>query len=176
MESKFLRYEKEPGGRKIEIHQCNNCDHEIKRRPGREHSGLCQSCSLKKKPYEAIYNTIKLSHRNILVELSYEEFVELTKIKECHYCSSPIPWRPYQKIKGKFKSKAYFLDRKDNQDIYRKDNVVVCCTKCNMSRCNRYSYEEWFGMAEFLRKKKLEAEGKVFEEKEDLCVGGVCGI
>lgn len=139
------------GSRSV-IGQCSSCDNTISIRKGRDHSGLCKSCSRKSRPYEALFNCIVSSHRQVLVELTYDEFIKFTEIKNCHYCLDKIPWRPYQKVNKTFKSKAYFLDRKDNQGNYSTGNCVVCCTRCNMSRSNRFTYQEWFEMTRYFRR------------------------
>jgi hypothetical protein len=75
------------------------------------------------------------------VTLTYDEYIQFTKIKNCHYCNNSIPWRPYNS--GNKKAQAYFLDRKDNDGPYSKENCVVCCTRCNRMRSNKFTYEEF---------------------------------
>ncbi len=87
-----------------------------------------------KKPYEWCYNMlyrkIKSGHRITFINtLTYEEFLEFTKIDKCYYCNSNIIWRPHH-IKGKGNG-GYHLDRKDNNLGYTKENCVVCCFVCN---------------------------------------------
>lgn len=145
---------KSSGPRYTYIFNCPTCTNTFRARSDalKTHSSKCGSCAHQKLPFESIYNSIKNDHRKIKVDLTYEEYIEFTKISECHYCLEVIPWSPYGTINGKFTSRAYFLDRKDNNSGYSKSNCVVCCTKCNKSRSNNYSYEEWYGMTEFLRK------------------------
>lgn len=83
--------------------------------------------------------------RNMKCDLTFTEFLSFTLIKECHYCHSPIQW----KTKGQ---RSYHLDRKDNDVGYNKHNCVVCCPRCNLSRTNRYTYQEWYIMNEYFRK------------------------
>ena len=33
-----------------------------------------------------LYNILRKDYRNLEIALTYEEFLEFTKIKECHYC------------------------------------------------------------------------------------------
>ena len=104
------------------------------------------------RPYEALYNKLiydsKREHKANL--LSYEEFLEFTKISSCHYCTAPIAWSEHNFKNGW----AYNLDRKDNNTGYLKDNCVVCCTRCNFSKSDRFSYDEWYAMTILFRDKK----------------------
>ena len=95
----------------------------------------------KLRPFEALLNSVKSTARNYNHEftITYEEYIEFTKIPRCHYCKSLINWRPY----AEGKSNAYYLDRMDNLKGYHKENCVVCCTRCNWSKGSRFSYEEW---------------------------------
>lgn len=106
----------------------------------------------RKRPYESIYNNLaKLCSRQsdrLRLEISYEEFVEFTATTECHYCGSPIHWTMYNANKNGF---SYNLDRKDNSRGYNKDNVVVCCSRCNFGKGRQFSYEEWVEVGKCLR-------------------------
>ena len=108
-----------------------------------KHSGFCISHSHIKRPFESIYNRLFNDWRKIKVTLTYEEFLEFTKVKNCHYCKTLILWRPYSREKGKHISSAYFLDRKSPQKPYSKENCVVCCTECNFIKGSRFNYEEF---------------------------------
>lgn len=62
--------------------------------------GLTKSCGclhkevVRKRPYEHIYNTIKKAAKETKreIELTYEEFLDFTKIKACYYCGDEIQW------------------------------------------------------------------------------------
>jgi len=119
-------------------------------------TGLCSSCVNQKRPFQSCYaNIFSRVHTTgpKVVLLTYEEFLEFTKIKECHYCCKEIKWHPHTKkdgidIKG---SRAYQLDRIDNDGPYSKNNCVVCCWSCNQAKGNRFSYDDFFKMTELLR-------------------------
>jgi len=132
---------------------CVSCGTEIKVRSDSllRSSGKCMSCAQKKKPFESIYNGLFQDHRKTEVILSYEQFLEFTKIDQCHYCGTYIPWVPYGVDHGKYKSRAYFLDRIDHFGPYSKENCVVCCTRCNKLRSNDFSYEEFLLIGKALR-------------------------
>ena len=146
------------GPRIVYILKCLNCEDFIKVRKHdydhQKHSLKCQSCSHKKSPFKSLYNTFLKDHRKIINTISYKDFLNFTKQKNCHYCLDKIKWNAYPTVKGKFISNAYFLDRKDNAKGYNVENCVVCCTKCNIAKGNRYTYEEWYGMTKYFREKK----------------------
>lgn len=163
MSYKIISTEKQPrknGGPRItHIIQCNieGCLSTLRVRQSElknKKEFLCISHAHTKRPFESLLNTMKNDHRKLENNITYEQFIEFTKIKNCHYCLSTINWIEYSVVKGEFKSNAYYLDRVDNDKGYTNDNVVVCCTKCNIARGNRYSYEEWFGMTEYFRRSK----------------------
>jgi hypothetical protein len=105
------------------------------------------------RPYEALYNNLLHSNKwdrtGRLVYFSYEEFLEFTKIDKCHYCTSPIYWTKFNLLNGS----AYNLDRKNNDIDYTLNNCVVCCIRCNKAKRDFFSYEDWYGMTEYLRTK-----------------------
>jgi hypothetical protein len=108
----------------------------------------------RKRPFEATYNTWtnRTKHK---VDISYEQFVSLTKIKDCHYCGDTIRWADETKRK---QSSASNLDRKDNNKHYTLDNVVVCCLRCNKAKNTHFTYEEWTLLGNMIRSwKKKEA-------------------
>lgn len=101
-----------------------------------------------KKPYNrAFQKMIKSCERkNIFYNLTYEEFLEFVKIKNCHYCNKPIEWIAFgQKVS------RYNLDRKDNTLGYTKNNCVVCCWECNNAKGNKFSYEDFYAISQILR-------------------------
>lgn len=122
-----------------------------------KHSGKCGSCAHKKAPYAHVFNRLKNTARfeNHAMELTFEEFLNFTKETKCHYCAAEIPWAPFRYSDGKYKKGGgYFLDRKDNLKGYSVDNCVVCCTRCNISKSDRFSYEEWKEMTACLKLKR----------------------
>lgn len=144
------------GSRTIYITKCKECLSLIKIRRSeiKKASFKCQSCSHKKNPFESLFNTFCLDHRKLSNTITFKNFLNFTKQKNCHYCLDKINWIEYSTVNGKFKSNAYYLDRKNNTKGYSVKNCVVCCTKCNLAKGNRYSYEEWYGMTKYFRSKK----------------------
>jgi len=77
--------------------------------------------------------------------LTYEEFLDFTRIKECHYCGVEVIWS--ERKNSEQTQLRYNLDRKNNEICYTKDNCVVCCGNCNFGKSNRFTYEEWVVMS-----------------------------
>lgn len=79
-------------------------------------------------PYKRLYTKLRrgAERKQIDLELTYEDFLEFTKEKECYYCGEDIKWVPHGK-----KATAYNLDRRVNTEGYTKLNTVVCCKTCN---------------------------------------------
>ena len=101
----------------------------------------------RKKPYESLYNTLLRASKNRhTVELTYEEFLEFTKIEKCHYCGSEVQWSEYNKSFGS----RYNLDRKDNNVGYVKENLVVCCLRCNYGKGRMFTYNQWLAIGEYI--------------------------
>ena len=141
--------------RKIHTMKCGHegCENNLSVRSDalKTYSGLCRSHSHTKRPFESIYNGLFNDHRKLEVLLTYEEFLEFTQKTECHYCFGLINWEPYGTVNGKFRSRAYYLDRKNLSVGYSKENCVVCCTFCNTLRGNRFEYDEFLLLAPGLR-------------------------
>jgi hypothetical protein len=113
------------------------------------HTTSC-GCRYRKRPYESLYNRLtnecrRRNNKLARLELTYEEFLEFTNIKECHYCHDIICWKKYGD------THCTNLDRKDSLLPYTKNNCVVCCTRCNRGKSNLFSYEEWYKMTEMFR-------------------------
>ena len=115
----------------------------------------CKECAYKgdrpykrKRPFEATYNVFKSRTRH-KVELTYEQFLEFTKIKECHYCGAEIIWQEFRGVKKG--GTGSNLDRKCSKGPYSMDNVVVCCGRCNYGKNRWFNYEEWKQIGELIR-------------------------
>lgn len=127
---------------------CKKCADELKLSKARK-TGDCNRI----KPYEALYNRLKVlaDKKNINISLTYKEFLTFVNRPYCHYCLERVYFSKYNFNDGY----AYNLDRKDNNKKigYTKKNCVTCCWRCNNSRSNLFTYEEWFAMTDFLRKR-----------------------
>jgi hypothetical protein len=112
------------------LKQCKKCSYDI-----------TSSKLRKNRPFEGCYKKLiwNANSRNISVSLTYDEYIEFTKIKLCHYCNRDIVWIEYRKwIHGWVG--GHNLDRKDNALGYSTDNCVVCCPRCNRIKSDDISY------------------------------------
>jgi hypothetical protein len=102
----------------------------------------------RKRPFESLYNSLKRrAVKKGLAVFSYEEFLSYTACSECHYCGGPIFWIEYNIDKGH----ASNLDRKDSNQGYIDNNVVVCCTRCNRGKSDLFTYDEWVKIGAFIK-------------------------
>lgn len=135
---------------------CVNCNSEFKVEKNntyRRKTECCQKCSsylglnkINIKPkYQGLLTKIKNSakKKNLNFNLTLNDVLQFIIIDKCHYCECSIDWD----IKN---NNRYNLDRKDNNKGYTKDNLVVCCWKCNNTRSNLYTYEEFLLLKEGL--------------------------
>lgn len=107
---------------------------------------------LKKAPLYA-GKRIKARYNNLIrnrkkgkysINLTLEEYTNLaSSYDECHYCGAKINWSS--------KSSAYYLDRMDNTSGYSIANCVICCTRCNMAKGNRFTYKEWCELGKIIK-------------------------
>jgi hypothetical protein len=139
-----VEYNSKPS-KTIRVYKCAapGCATEVRiRDDNKSHSGMCQTHSHQKRPYESIYKCFLNDWRKLGNTITYEEFLDFTKVPNCCYCSCLIPWIPYSTVGGEYTSRAYFLDRKDNSLGYSKENCVVCCTSCNMIKRDLLTHDE----------------------------------
>lgn len=104
----------------------------------------------RKKPYEWLYNSLLADAKKHQTDITYEDFIEFTKIKNYHYCHIDIIWQEYSCNK-KYNTRSYNLDRKDSNKGYFKNNVVVCCARCNRAKLNHFTYEEFLKIGEVIK-------------------------
>lgn len=134
---------------------CKGCASEIKSQHHylKKHTGNCTSCAQKGPPMITAYNQIKSNYktRNIEVSLTYDEFIDIAKIPNCHYCDIKIVRTTKRGEKG---YRGYFLDRMDNNVGYERNNLVPCCWNCNQAKGNRYTYSEFVEISELLKTKR----------------------
>lgn len=124
--------------------------------------GPCRQCTTshkaprpyrRKRPYEALYNTWS-SRARYPVHISYEQFLPITDVKNCHYCDAEVKWPKYRT--GDNRSSASNLDRKDCSEPYTLDNIVVCCWRCNKAKNTLFTYEEWKEIGALIRAWRLK--------------------
>lgn len=130
-----------------------DCGVECRVSGGHLSSGHSQTCGcvkpgLRLRPYEAVFNTFRREAKRSQkdVGITYEDFLAFTLILRCHYCGHPIIWSKYN-----IQSSVYNLDRTDNTRGYTKDNLVVCCKRCNYAKADRFTYDEWTQIGKLIK-------------------------
>lgn len=103
------------------------------------------------KPYEALYRVL-LRNAKIAkhkVDLTYQDFVQFTKVKNCYYCDSELIWN--KKSSKNSKGMVTNLDRKDATLGYSLQNCVPCCGKCNRVKTNFFSHSEFLKVVKLIK-------------------------
>ncbi len=147
---KLLVLERGPNKQKSTTWICKcDCGNKVCVRSESLTAGLTKTCGCSRriKAYESsvkyIFRTYK-SHankRNLLFELSFEEFCKLTN-GNCYYCGC----KPKQKLKRNSYLLLYNgIDRLDNSQGYIINNCVSCCGECNSAKGirNDQQFFEW---------------------------------
>lgn len=138
------------------IFECakKECTNELRVPPSKikQYTGYCNHCLRRKRPFGVAYNRLlsNCSIKKITNLLSYEDFLEFTKIKNCTYCNSAIRWIEFTNAENG--SVSYNLDRKNSDIGYSKDNCVVCCKICNWSKNELFNHEEFLIIGKAIKK------------------------
>lgn len=151
---------------KKESYRCIDCNKNVFTR-NRKRTNVCKSCNAirnckiirergisgrRLRPFEYAYRGLLRAAKitNRIVTISYEDYLEFTRVKNCTYCDRVIPWQQYTN-KNK-RNCNYFIDRKNNSEDYVKENLAVCCPTCNRMKSSDFSYEEFLQIAKFINK------------------------
>jgi hypothetical protein len=106
----------------------------------------CISCIHKKEPYRHIYNKLLTAFKkniNPRNTLTFEQFLTFVN-KNCVYCESEISWlKFFSRSTGKRISHGYNLDRKNPNEGYFLSNCVPCCSTCNWTKSDIFTFEEF---------------------------------
>jgi len=100
---------------------------------------------------------LSVAKRKKLSHLSFEDFLDFTNINLCYYCGEDVIWYKFQDVKRKG-GKGYHLDRKDCSRGYEKDNLVVCCRRCNRGKGAEFSHDEWLCIGNLIRQMREESK------------------
>jgi hypothetical protein len=111
---------------------------------------MIQSLAKRGEPFKALYNKFVYDRKRFDQDcsISYTDFVELAKIKFCHYCKEEVFWAEYSLGKNGYK---YNLDRMNSNIGYHLYNVVVCCWSCNEMKSNKFTYNEFLEIGKILK-------------------------
>jgi len=157
--AKNFEIRKSPSGSTYKVYtfECSECGSDIKAQSShlKTHSGKCMRCTQKGKPYHHILNelihTCKKKNK-VEVSLNYDEFINIIEDSKCHYCDKPLIFNKHTRDENSnHVSRAYQLDRKDNNLGYHLDNVVTCCWNCNRIKSDIYSYEDFMKLSPILK-------------------------
>jgi len=77
--------------------------------------------------------------QKIPTDLTYQGWLSVIEPGICEYCEGPLP------------SNGYGLDRMYPNIGYFKNNVVPCCTICNLSKRDTFTYNEFKVMMKALK-------------------------
>lgn len=107
---------------------------------------------------KGIYNAIKNRQRYLkrkgdrrakLFTISFKEFKNIFVAEtSCHYCHLPL--EDFNKIDDTHIPRAHRMsvDCMDNDKGYVFGNIVLCCYRCNNTKNNFFSYEDYKEIAE----------------------------
>lgn len=69
------------------------------------------------------------------VDINHGDLVELVNHKDkCDLCGMSLDWSPH---KGRLNDRSPTLDRRDNDNMIRIDNILIICHLCNRTKGNR---------------------------------------
>lgn len=98
------------------------------------------------------YNTYKYSaqKRNIGFQLNFKECTKLF-IQPCYYCGLQPQYNRSVGLNG--------IDRKDSDGHYTLDNVVACCSTCNMAK-GVLMRKDFIAMAQHITLQKIKRKAQ----------------
>jgi hypothetical protein len=74
--------------------------------------------------------------RGFKIEITCQELYQIaSRTDSCFICGTPLDWQLGNK--GNMKRDSPTLDRADNENVIRKDNILILCYKCNATKRDR---------------------------------------
>jgi hypothetical protein len=112
-----------------------------------------RQCTGKATRYSSTKNNAK--RRGVPFEITAREFNEwiLKESRTCHYCGVQEQQLSEHK---RNKQRRLTIDRKDNSQGYKLDNICLACFRCNSTKSNFFSYENWMKIAVEMIRPRLE--------------------
>ncbi len=117
----------------------------------KQNNGMRGKVAANRKPeYMWLYNKLisQANKRGIECDLTYDQFVTLTKTENCAYCNAKVEWQPFHDRHTT--NYSTHIDRKDNSLGYTESNVCVSCWSCNVIKGNRFTYEQMKKLGEVI--------------------------
>ena len=122
-------------------HRCKKCDLEYCRNYRKTHR---KETRRKEKLYECTYPRRRWSiaclaghrRRGYSIQMTSKELYSIASVTEtCFICGCQLNWELGNK--GHMVSNSPTLDRIDNEEVVRKDNILILCYKCNATKRDR---------------------------------------
>lgn len=106
--------------------------------------------------YRVIKEGILKRHKPVdFLEITPEEFTDWYNNQEkiCYYCGRSI--KEVQQSNDAFNKKIYRLtiDRKNNDIGYTKNNICLCCYRCNSIKSDYFTEEEMLKIGQIIKEK-----------------------
>jgi hypothetical protein len=143
-----------------EKHLQEKRDRTNKSRAKRRKQGLCVYCggkrpcgcqSCKPAKYTSLKNRAKSRHIEFTMTKSeFEKWLSSTA-KVCTYCGVSVE----QLALSRCSKKSMTIDRMNNDIGYKIDNICLACHRCNNSKSNFFTFEQWKKIADEYIKPRL---------------------
>lgn len=122
-------------------YNCKKCEYEYSVIYRNSHPGFQKSQDreyLRRNPRRRWSTACLAGHRRrgYRIEISFEELCEIaSRADQCFICDATLDWQLGNK--GHLHNRSPTLDRLDNEDVIRSDNVLILCYQCNATKRDR---------------------------------------
>jgi len=122
-------------------YSCKKCDYEYSRKYFKEHPQFRHQYEkeYRRKNSKRRWTSACLSghrRRGYLIHLTFEELYQLaSKTDVCFICGNRLDWQLGDK--GHMINRSPTLDRLDNENVIRSDNILILCYQCNATKRDR---------------------------------------
>lgn len=103
---------------------------------------------------KGIYNQLKTiaKHKKIIFKLNKNRFIEWynQQTKKCVYCKR-LEYLIIKDYNGRHRRCS--IDRKDNNQGYTLNNIILACHKCNTIKNDIFTFDEMIKIGKILKKK-----------------------
>lgn len=100
------------------------------------------------------YDMIKFRSlkKGVLFDLNKEWFINWCNIEfknPCHYCGKT--YKDYSLVVTKTDPDNFSIDRREPQKGYTRDNIIMCCFRCNNIKGEFFNYDEMIKIGEIIK-------------------------